>query len=231
LVQSGTPIIATEGGREFNSFFSRPSEGRGPGIIILSEMWGLGDPKRVQAALFAEKGWCVLVPNMFWRSADTGVVPFDQADKAWARLDAFDFDQSAHDVRTAALWLRQQPNCNGHVGAIGFCVGGRLAFIAASRVPEIEAASALYALNIAMHLDEVRAIQRPIQMHYALNDQHVPVSEIDAVEAAAKGNPNVEILKYPGVGHAFFSIGRPTHDEAASAKAMAAMERLFEPLK
>jgi carboxymethylenebutenolidase len=231
LVQSDTPIIATEGARQFNSFFSRPDTGKGPGIIILSEMWGLGEPKRVQAAALAEKGWCVLVPNMFWRSADTGVVPFDQADKAWARLDAFDFAQSALDVRTAALWLKQQPNCNGHVGVIGFCVGGRLAVIAASRVAEVEAASALYALNIAKHFDEVRAMKRPVQMHYALNDAHVPVSEIDLVESAAKGNPNVEILKYPGLGHAFFSIGRPTYSEEGAAKAMSAMDRLFAALK
>src|SRR3954467_14875766 len=89
VIHSETPIIASEGSREFNSFFSRPATGKGPGIIILSEMWGLGEPKRVQAAAFAEKGWCVLVPNMFWRSPFTGVVPFTEASKAWERLDAF----------------------------------------------------------------------------------------------------------------------------------------------
>jgi carboxymethylenebutenolidase len=94
---------------------------------------------------------------MFWRSEFTGVVPFDQADKAWQRLQAFDFDKSADDCRTAVQWLRASPHCNGKIAAIGFCMGGRIAFLA-RRGPASMPPSGLYALGIAKHLDEVRSM-------------------------------------------------------------------------
>ena len=113
MIQSETAVIATEGSRSFDSHFARPQAGRGPGLLIFSEMWGVADKKREMADDYARRGWCATAPNMFWRSEFTGLVPFDQADKAWQRLQAFDFDRSAEDARTAAEWLRRQPGGAG----------------------------------------------------------------------------------------------------------------------
>jgi carboxymethylenebutenolidase len=164
MIQSETAVIATEGSRQFEGHFARPQTGRGPGLLIFSEMWGVAEKKRELADDYARRGWCALAANMFWRSEFTGVVPFDQADKAWQRLQAFDFDQSAEDARTAAAWLRRQPQCDGRIAAVGFCMGGRIAFLAAARAG-IDAAIGLYALGIAKHLDEVRDMAVPLQLH------------------------------------------------------------------
>jgi carboxymethylenebutenolidase len=229
LIVTQTPTLASEGPRAFDSYLAQPEAHRGPGLIILTEMWGVAPSKTAMAEDYARKGWCALVPNMFWRSEFTGVVPFDQADKAWTRLKAFDFDRAADDARTAVEWLRASPHCTGRVAAIGFCMGGRTAFLAAARAG-VDAAVALYALGIAKHLDEMTKITCPLQLHYGLSDEHIPRSEIDAVTTAAKPNPNVEVHLYPGAGHGFFTAGRPAYNADAVAKATTQIERLLNRL-
>ncbi len=230
MIHTETPDLAAEGSRTFDGYLARPEGVAGPGLVILSEMWGVAPSKTQMADDYARKGWCALVPNLFWRSEFTGVVPFDQADIAWKRLDAFSFDQAAADVATAVKWLRASPFCTGKVAAIGFCMGGRTAFLSASRV-KVDAAVALYALGIAKHLDEMAKVSCPLQLHYGLNDEHIPRAEIDAVAAAAKANGNVEVHLYPGAGHGFFTSGRPSYDAHAVEEATKHIERLLARLK
>jgi carboxymethylenebutenolidase len=199
MIQSETAVIATEGSRRFDGHFARPQTGRGPGLLIFSEMWGVAEKKRELADDYARRGWCAIAPNMFWRSEFTGVVPFDEADKAWTRLQAFDFD-------------------------------GRIAFLAAARAG-IDAAIGLYALGIAKHLDEVRGMAVPLQLHYGLSDEHIPKSEIDTVAAAAAGNANIEIQLYPDAGHGFFNRARLPGDEKAIEAATAHIDRFLGRFK
>jgi carboxymethylenebutenolidase len=230
MAHSEDIVLGTEGSRRFDSYLARPAAGRGPGLIILSEMWGVSPKKKEMADAYAKRGWCALVPNMFWRSEFTGLVPFDQADKAWQRLQAFSFDTSAEDCKTAVQWLRASPHCNGKTAAIGFCMGGRIAFLAAARAGA-DAAIGLYALGIAKHLDEVRAMNVPVQLHYGLKDEHIPQSEIDAVAAAAKGNPRMEMQYYPGAGHGFFNRTHSPDDEKAVVAATAHIGRFLAPFE
>ncbi len=224
------PTLASDGARAFDSHLARPQSGAGPGLLIFTEMWGTAPSKTEMAEEYAAKGFCALVPNMFWRSAFTGVVGFDEADKAWQRLNAFDWDRAVDDARTAAQWLRGSPHCTGKIAAIGFCMGGRTAFLAGARAG-IDAAVSLYALGIAKHLDEVAAIACPTQLHYGLEDQHIPRSEIDAVAGAAKRNRNVEVHLYAGAGHGFFTQGRPAYHPEAVAQATARIDALLARLQ
>ena len=230
LITIETPVLGTEGARTFDSYYARPASGRGPGLVILTEMWGVAVSKRDMAEEYAAKGWCAVVPNLFWRSEVTGVVPFDEADVAWKRLQAFDFDKAADDTRRAVEWLRAQPQCNGKVAAIGFCMGGRTAFLAAARAG-VDAAVALYALGIAKHLDEIAKVNCPVQLHYGLNDEHIPKSEIDTVDTASKANGKIEVHLHPGAAHGFFTAGRPAYNPEAVARASMEIDRLLASLK
>jgi dienelactone hydrolase len=163
---------------------------------------------------------------MFWRSEFTGVVPFEEADRAWRRLNAFDWQRAADDARVVVQWLRTQAFSSGKVAAIGFCMGGRIAFLAAVR-GNVDASISLYGLGIAKHLDELLTIPIPLQLHYGLNDEHIPKSEVDAVIAAAKDNRNVEVYCYPGADHGFFTKGRPAFNAEAVAAASLHIERLL----
>jgi carboxymethylenebutenolidase len=226
MIISEDVVIASDGGRRFDSYFARPIAGAGPGIVIFSEMWGVATKKRDLADTYARQGWWALAPNMFWRSEFTGVVPFDEADLAWKRLQAFDWERSVADCRVAVTWLGHQPGCTGKIAAIGFCMGGRIAFLAASRAG-IDAAVGLYALGIAKHLGEVRKVAVPVQLHYGLSDEHISSAEIELVAAAAAENRNVEIQLYPGAGHGFFNRAFSPADEQAVTAAGAHIERFL----
>src|SRR2546427_11377783 len=96
-------------------------------------MWGVAPSKTEMAEDYAHRGFSALVPNMFWRSEFTGVVPFDQADKAWRRLGAFDWDRAVDDARTAVQWLRGSPFCTGGIATVGIGLGRRRALLAGGR--------------------------------------------------------------------------------------------------
>jgi len=222
-------VIATDDGRSFDGYLSRPANERGPGLVIFSEMWGVAPSKTEMAEDYARRGWCAYAPNMFWRSEFTGVVPFEEADRAWHRFNAFDWQRAADDAGVTVQWLRRQAFSSGKVAAIGFCMGGRSAFLAAVG-GGVDASISLYALGIAKHLDELRTITTPLQLHYGLNDEHIPKSEVDAVIAAAKGNRNVEVYLYPGAEHGFFTKGRPAFNADSVAAASIHIERLLSTL-
>jgi carboxymethylenebutenolidase len=231
MIETETVILARDGSRAFDGFAATPEAGRRAGILILSEMFGVNEPMRRLAASYAERGHPALVPNVFWRSEPNTALAYEgpERETAWQRLRTFDFDAAAKDLRLAVDALRRMRGCSGKVAAIGFCMGGRLAYLAATRAG-VDAAISLYALGISRHLDEIARIVCPVQLHYGQRDEHVPASEIDAVGLAARANPRIEMLLYPEAGHSFFNPVRPTFDAAATALAERRMSRLIDSL-
>jgi carboxymethylenebutenolidase len=226
------PVLAEAGGRTFDGYLARPATGSGPGLIIVTEMWGTTQLNRDMADSYARRGWCALVPSMFWQAQRPGTFAAEgpERDMAWERLRAYDFDRGAQDVRTAADWLRGSPFCSGKVAVIGFCMGGRTAVLACARC-DLDAGIAVYALGIRHHLDEVARINCPVQLHYGLADVHISRAEIDEVMAATRGRPNITNHLYEGAGHGFFNPLRPAHDAAATALAKTRIDDLLQTLR
>src|SRR5215470_7892896 len=101
-----SPILAQEEGRRFDGYLARPQAGSGfgsgPGLVIITEMWGTTQLNRDMAESYARRGWCALVPSMFWRSQRTGTFDAEVAaerEAAWERLRTYDFDRGAHDAK------------------------------------------------------------------------------------------------------------------------------------
>ena len=211
-------VLAQDGGRSFDAYLSRPDSGKAPSIMIFTEMFGTGAHNRDMADDYARRGFNALIPNLYWRSAFAGELAFEGPDRdaAWARLAAFDIDAGGRDIGTALAWLRAQPFSNGKVFALGFCAGGRMAFVAAART-SIDAAVSFYGMGIAKHEAEFGAVTCPVQLHYGLKDIHIPQAEVDAVTKAAQARSNIEVFVYPDAGHSFFNPIRPGF-HAASAK-------------
>jgi len=220
MVDTKLVELARIGDRRCEGFLATPDAGRKPAVLILSEMFGLNGPMRDFARHYAGRGHPVLVPDLFWRTETPGGLDYDEKGfaLAWARIKDFDVDTCGKDMRVAADALRKQPSCNGKVVALGFCMGGRLAFVAAAR-SGVDAAIGLYGLNISKHLGEVSAIKVPTHLHYGDKDQHVPPAELEAVEKGTAGNPKITIYRYAEAGHSFFNKVRPTYDPAAAAVA------------
>lgn len=237
MIETTTLSLGGEASRPFDAYLARPLEGRLPGIVLVHDMFGLNAPIRDIADEFARRGRAVLVPNMFWRSAVPQALSYDDAQHpaAWERLQALDLDTACRDIAAAAHWLRAQPYSIGKVAVVGFCGGGRIAFLAAART-DVDAAVALYGLHISKHLGELSNVNCPMQIHYGLRDQHIPNEEIDTVSKGveahllAHGGPRIEVMLYPDAGHSFFNHVRPTFDPAAKQLAAERIERLLASL-
>lgn len=212
--------IATAGKRIFDGSVIRSGHCSAPGLLVLPEMFGANAPLCELAGEFARKGYVVLLPNVFWRCDPSGALAYEGAERetAWARLRDFDFDAAGRDLKVATDWLRASTFCSGKVGAIGFCMGGRLAVLAATRA-KVDTAISLYALGLTHHLDETADVSCPVQLHYGLEDKHIPNTEIETVQAALAGRHNINVYCYPKAGHSFFNPVRPTYDAAAATLA------------
>jgi carboxymethylenebutenolidase len=215
--KAGKLVLQREGDHEFDAYLAQPEATCAPSIIIFTEMFGLSRQNFEMADHYAERGFNALVPNLFWRSQYPGELGFDGPDRdaAWARLAAFDIEAAGRDIVTAVKW-RGQPSANEKVFALGFCAGGRMAFVAAARA-DVDAAVSFYGMGIAKHADEFAAVHCPVHLHYGLKDPHIPQSEVDAVMQHAQRRPRIEIFLYSDAGHSFFNPIRPGY-HAASAK-------------
>jgi len=229
MADTETLTIASEAGRDYDAYLARPSGARATAVLVLHDMFGLNAPIRDYADGLAQHGFAVLVPNLFWRSEIPGVIPYDDAQHpaAWARLKALDLGVVTADMGRAVRWLREQSCCNGKVAAVGFCGGGRFAYLAAARCG-VDAAASLYGLGISEHLGE--PVRCPLQLHYGLKDLHVPLKEIEAVAAGVKGQANVELFRYAEAGHSFANPVRPGYDPAAARLAGERIEAMLSKL-
>src|SRR5262245_47708712 len=233
MIETATLALAHDGPRAFDAYLARRSADQRRGGVVVHDMFGLHASSRYIAGEFARRGRAVLVPNVFWRSTNPRALEYDEIEHpvAWERLNALDLDVACGDIGTAVGWLRGQSFCNGKVAVVGFCGGGRIAFLAAART-DVDAAVALYGLHISKHLDELPKVKCPLQIHYGQRDQHIPKEEIDAVSKGIEAHrsthsdPPIEVLLYPKVGHSFFNHVRPTFNPAAKQLATERIESL-----
>ena len=165
-------------------------------------------------------GFIALAPDVFWRQEAANYLPYTDEGRAkaralWAELDT---DQFARDLGDMVAALRGRADCTGKIGVMGFCLGGKNAYLASTRLP-IEAAVSYYGVQIDQHLDEADRRTCPILMHFAENDPHVPAATVAAIQARMGGSPGVDIHVYPGTEHGFNRAGYPPYNEAAAALA------------
>src|SRR5205814_6375414 len=134
---------------------------------------------------FARAGFPTLVPNLFWRADTPGMLAYEGPERAqaFARLSAFDHAAAIDDMRRAAAVLRGHAACTGPLAAVGFCMGGRLAVLAALELG-VDAAVSYYGLGISADGPRLAGLGRPVQLHYGLADEHVSAAEVAAVAAA-----------------------------------------------
>jgi carboxymethylenebutenolidase len=225
--------IVTPDGAGFDAFCAVPASGSGPGVLLLQEVFGINDNMRGLAEKLAGHGYVVLVPDMFWR-----VEPrFERKDEsglgeAFAMVQQFDFEAGVGDIESTHAHLLAMRECSGKVGAVGFCLGGALAFAAAtlSRVDGRgpDAAVCYYGSGINDLLGHVDALECPCLFHYGSNDAYIPAENIAEVEEAVAGRPGVAFHRYDA-GHAFSNWDAPSmYDEAAADEAWSRTLAFFD---
>lgn len=203
----------------FGAYLALPPAGRGPGLLLLQEIFGVNAHIRGVAEQYALAGFVVIAPDLFWRQGERIELGYEGDDRQRANqlLATIQNEAVVRDMQATLATLRARPECSGKAGAIGYCMGGRLAYTAAA-LCGVDAAVAYYGGRIQNQLDLAEQINCPIQFHYGGNDDHIPPSAVEAVREAVV-DKDAEIHVYPGAEHGFNCWARASYNPASAALA------------
>ena len=204
----------------FAGYLALPPAGRGPGLVLWQEIFGVNAHIRAVAEQYALDGFVVLAPDCFWRQAPRVDLGYEGADRqrAVALMQAYGAEPALADIAAAVAALRARPEVGGaRVGSFGYCMGGRLAYLAAATA-RVDAAVAYYGGGIHGQLERAAAIACPVQFHYAGHDDHIPPAAIESVRAAMAGKP-AEVQVYADAHHGFNCWARASYHAPSAALA------------
>lgn len=187
---------------------------RGPGLVVVSSVYGVTPDLRGMMARFAAHGFVVAAPEMFSR---IGAGPLGQTEaertQARGRLEGFDYASGMEDVKATMAALRARPDCTGAVAVAGYCFGGEFAYRAAIELGAA-AAVAFHGVGIGKHLGDAGKVSVPMSLHFGGNDRWVPNDEVAAIKAAHSGRADVGVYLYDGAGHGFAQSDSAAYDAA-----------------
>ncbi|UOT07337.1 dienelactone hydrolase family protein [Rhodococcus opacus] len=212
--------ISKSSGESFAAYLAEPAEGSGPGLVLLQEIFGINDYMRDMADRYAEEGYVVLVPDLFWRSGARQELGYDQAGftRGLELRDELDEDLAVTDIGDTVTALRGLTNHVGGVGLIGYCLGGLLAYLSAVRF-DVDCAISYYGVGVHDHLDAATELTVPVVFHLAELDSYCPEDARNSIRKAFDDNDQVRIYDYPGVDHAFATHGRDVFEPLSAGLA------------
>lgn len=208
---------------ELGAYLAIPDRVPAGAVIAIMEIWGVNDTMRKHAHEFAEAGFICLVPDLFWRQ-EAGVELYDRnpedVKKAFDLYYDFDYDLGVRDMEDVAAFLSGSGECNGKVGAVGYCLGGKLCYLMCCRT-DIDCAVAYYGTYIEHNIREAPKLHHPFVLHMAMKDRWVQAEVNDLLERRLAPNPLVTIHKYPDADHAFARHGGKTYRKTDADRALA----------
>lgn len=205
-----------EGG--FDAYVAEPAGAPRGAIVVIQEIFGINEGIRRKCDRFAAEGYLALAPDLFWRlepgvQLDPDVEP--EFKRALDLMGRFDQDQGVRDIEAAIRAARARLPAGGKVGVVGYCLGGRLAYMAAART-DVDASVGYYAVGLPNILHERNAIAKPLLLHIAGADHFVPPEQQQAMHQALDDQPRVTLYDYPGEDHGFATeMGKRRSDAAA----------------
>ncbi len=219
--------IRAEGG-EFQAYVATPVAQGAPAVVVLQEIFGVNAVIRGIADDLAAKGFLAIAPDLFWRLTP-GVDITDQTPEEWKialdYMNRFDVDKGVGDIAATIDAIR--PDSNGKVGAVGYCLGGLLAFLTASRT-DSDASVSYYGVGLENRVGEAGDIEKPLMLHIAEKDSFSSDAARQVVVSALKDHAQVTIHIYEGRDHAF---ARPGGEHWHAADAALANQRTIDFFK
>lgn len=222
-------VISTAEG-SFDCYVARPDvTGTYPVIIVLQEIFGVNEGIRSIADGYAAKGFIAVAPDLFWRNAP-GVQLWEgnEADvaKAFELYKSYDFDHGVRDIAATISAARTLEGASGKVGVTGYCLGGLMTYLSATRT-DGDAFAAYYGGGIDQYLSEANDIGAPILVHLAGADDYIKPDAQEQIKAALADKADAEVHIYPGCDHAFARPGGSHYDKAATQLANSRTDEFF----
>jgi carboxymethylenebutenolidase len=211
--------IKSADGLEFEAYVSRPSAEDAPVVVVIQEIFGVNKWLRTVADMLAEKGFIAVAPDLFHRM-EKGVQLNNYTEDEWKRAfqfyQNFDVDKGVDDLKQTVQAVRKINGASGKVGTVGFCLGGKLAYLMSAR-SDADANVGYYGVGIEEDLDEKP--KHPLMLHIAEADEYVPKEAQATIKAALQNNDKVTIHSYPGQDHAFSRVGGDHYNKEAAEQA------------
>ena len=224
-----TTTITTKDGT-FGAYVARPTKTKAPAVVVIQEIFGVNAVMRDITDGLAAQGYLAICPDLFWR-IEPGIDITDKSEAEWKRafelFNAFDVEAGVEDIAATIAHFRKDAGCDGKVGAVGYCLGGQLAFLTACRTVA-DACVSYYGVGLENRVAEAEKLTHPLLMHIAEEDQFVPKAAQAVILAALKDHPQIQIHTYPGCDHAFAREGGEHFDEAAARLANGRTLQFFQ---
>ena len=211
-------IQTLENDGQFKAYVARPSDQPKAAIIVIQEIFGINAGIRRKCDKLAEEGYLAVAPDLFWRlepgvELDPDIEPEFQ--RALDLMGKFDQDQGIRDIEATIHWIRREQGVS-KVGAVGYCLGGRLAYMTAART-DIDATVGYYGVGIDGLLGEKHAIAHPLMLHIPTEDGFVDKATQKAMHEGLDDHPKVTLYDYEGLDHGFATeFGKRRAEEAAN---------------
>lgn len=210
-------IPAKDGG-SFTAYMATPAQTPAPAVIVIQEIFGVNEGLRDKCDWLAAQGYIAICPDLFWR-IEPGIQLTDKTEAEWKRafelFNIFDVDQGIEDIRATVHTFKGHADSTGKVGCIGYCLGGKLAYLTAART-NIDASVGYYGVGLDALLGEAAQIKNPLLLHVAEEDEFVPKEAQQQIKDGLADHPMVTIHSYPGQNHAFTRVGGKHYDDEAA---------------
>ncbi|MES1976266.1 MAG: dienelactone hydrolase family protein [Pseudomonadota bacterium] len=217
---TGTITIETlDGTGSFSAYYAEPAGTPRAAIIVIQEIFGVNAGIRRKCDRLAEDGYLAIAPDLFWR-LEPGVeldpdIP-EEFQQALALMGKFNQDAGVRDIEATIRAARAKLPEGGKVGAVGYCLGGRLAFMAAART-DVQASVCYYGVGIDGLLGEKHAIAHPVMLHIPQEDHFVDRAAQQRMHDGLDDHPKAVLCDYPGEDHGFATeFGKRRSDASAT---------------
>lgn len=222
-------IPTLSGENRFNAYVSRPEGTPKAAILVIQEIFGVNAGIRQKCDKWAEAGYLAVAPDLFWRF-EAGIeldpdVPAEM-EQAFDLFGKYNPDDGIKDIEATIHWIRRDAGVP-KVGCVGYCLGGKLAYMAATRT-DVDASVGYYGVMIDQMLGEAKAIAHPLMLHIPTADHFVGPDAQKAMHDGLGGHPKITLHDYEGLDHGFATESGQRRDEAGAQLADSLTEAFFK---
>src|SRR5215471_3122786 len=212
-------VQTSDGTGSFSAYLLEPKATPTGVVVLIQEIFGVNQAMRDTAAWVADLGFIAVCPDLFWR-IEPGVDITDKSEAEWKKafelFNKFDQVKGIEDLKATVTAARRMPGANGRVATMGYCLGGRLAFMMAEQ-SDADANISYYGVGLDNLLGDLGKVTRPLIVHIADKDAFFPPEGRAKVAAAVKGHQSIAAYVYPEADHAFARVGGVHWDGRAAA--------------